>query len=84
LEQRDVKWLDKLPWLPLLVGALLLGLAPFAPEPHLLEKLRMLMEGDLRRPIDVFDLVMHGALPALLLVKLIRLTYAGRASRRGG
>jgi len=83
-EQRAVKWLDKLPWWPLLFGALLLGLAPFAPEPHLVEKLRMLVQGDLRRPIDVFDLVIHGVLPALLLLKLIRLAYAGRAPRQDG
>jgi len=37
---------------------LTLGLAPFQP-PHLWEKLRMLVAGDLVRPIDWFDLIMH-------------------------
>ncbi|WP_298436063.1 hypothetical protein [Geobacter sp.] len=41
--------------------ALVLGLAPypFAPEPHLAEKSRMLVSGTLTRPIDIFDLVWH-------------------------
>ncbi len=65
-------WLDRLPWIPLLIGALLLGLAPFRPEPHLLEKLTMLIDGTLVRPIDIFDLLMHAALPLLVLIKLLR------------
>ena len=69
-------WLDKIPVLPLLVGALLLGAAPFVPEPHLVEKLRMLVAGELVRPIDIFDLLMHGILPLLLLLKLGRMAAA--------
>lgn len=72
-------WLDKVPLLPLALGALLLGLAPFAPEPHLWEKLKMLADGTLSRPIDIFDLLLHGALPVLLLLKLLRLS-----TRSGG
>jgi hypothetical protein len=63
-------WLDNLPWSLLIVGSLLLGLAPFFPEPHLVEKLRMLYQWELSRPIDIFDLLMHGTLPLLLLVKM--------------
>lgn len=69
-------WLDKIPLLPLVVGALLLGAAPFVPEPHLVEKLRMLAAGELARPIDVFDLLFHGILPLLLLLKLWRMAAA--------
>ena len=54
----------------LVVVCLTLGLAPFTPEPHLLEKLRMLTEGQLVKPIDIFDLVLHGTPWVLLLVKL--------------
>lgn len=64
-------WLDRLPWAPLLIGAMLLGLAPFRPEPHLLEKLAMLVDGTLVRPIDIFDLCLHAALPLLVLIKLL-------------
>ncbi|MCI5138698.1 MAG: RND transporter [Candidatus Electrothrix sp. AR1] len=67
------KWLDALPLAPFLVVALILGLAPFVPEPHLLEKIRMLATGTLVRPIDIFDLFYHGLPFALLLFKLIRL-----------
>lgn len=62
-----MNWIDRLPWSTLAIAALLLGLAPFVPEPHLWEKLKMLAAGELRRPIDIFDLLMHGA-PALLLL----------------
>ncbi|SCZ58376.1 RND transporter [Thiohalomonas denitrificans] len=64
-----MKWLDRLPWVPLSIGALLLGLAPFVPEPHLWEKLKMLSDGTLERPIDIFDLVMHGTPVVLLALK---------------
>ncbi len=68
-----MRWLDKLPLGLLVVGALLLGLAPFQPEPHLWQKLKMLALGTLHRPIDIFDLVFHASLPVLLLLKLIRM-----------
>ncbi len=67
-----MNWLDKLPWSTLIMAALLLGLAPFTPEPHLLEKLKMLAAGELKRPIDIFDLLMHGAPLLLLLAKGVR------------
>jgi len=61
----------KLPSYSFLVPAsLLLGLAPFVPEPHLVEKVRWLLTGHPFRPIDVFDLFLHGTLPALLLVRV--------------
>jgi hypothetical protein len=69
--------LDALPLSLLLVASLTLGLAPFVPEPHIWEKLKMLAAGTLTRPIDIADLAMHG-LPWLLL--LLKLT-AGRAAR---
>jgi hypothetical protein len=65
-------WLDRVPLGLLAIGAVLLGLAPFLPEPHLWEKLKMLAAGTLKRPIDIFDLVMHASLPLLLGLKLLR------------
>ena len=59
-----------LPYRILIPVALLLGLAPFRPEPHLMEKVRMLVAGSLRRPIDVFDLFLHGLPVALVIVRL--------------
>ena len=45
---------------------LLLGFAPFFPQPHIVEKIRMLIAGTLKKPIDIFDLLWH-AWPFLLL-----------------
>ena len=48
-------------WAPLL-ASLTLGLAPFAPEPHVWGKLRWLLGGAVGMgPIDFADLAMHGA-----------------------
>ena len=46
------------------------ALAPFSPEPHLWEKLKMLADGTLVKPIDIFDLFMHGTPLVILLLKL--------------
>ena len=73
-------WLDRLPFALLLVAALFLGLAPFVPEPHVVEKLRMLASGDLRRPLDIFDLCFHLLPLALLLLKLGRTVNRKRTS----
>jgi hypothetical protein len=57
---------DSLPLSILILICLTLGLAPFNPEPHVWEKLKMLASGTLTRPIDIADMAMHG-LPWLLL-----------------
>lgn len=59
-------WLDRIPWVLVVVLCLTLGLAPFAP-PHVWEKLQMLFQGRLTRPIDWFDLLLHG-FPWLILI----------------
>lgn len=64
------EFLDKIPLQILVVICLTLGLAPFVPEPHLWEKLKMLAAGTLSRPIDIFDLIMHGTPWVLLILKL--------------
>jgi hypothetical protein len=66
-----MKWLDRIPLVVLLPVAVLLALAPFLPEPHLWEKLKMLADGTLSRPIDIFDLLLHGTPLALLVLKLL-------------
>lgn len=47
--------------------ALLLGFAPFYPQPHIVEKIGMLLAGALIKPIDIFDLFWH-AWPFMLLI----------------
>ncbi|MFZ8942172.1 MAG: RND transporter [Gemmobacter sp.] len=63
---------DGLPLWLFALAALSLGLAPFFPEPHIVEKLRMLFAGTLVRPIDVFDLFWHALPFGLLALKLAR------------
>lgn len=66
------KYIDRIPLLPLTVAAIFMALAPFSPEPHLLEKSRMLINGELSKPIDIFDLFWHSFLIVLLAIRLIR------------
>lgn len=67
-----MKFIDQLP-LPLLlvITVLMLG-APFVPEPHLVEKMRMLAQGTLTRPIDIFDVFWHLLPATLLVIKMVR------------
>ncbi len=65
------KVFQRMPLSLLIVLCLTLGLAPFTPEPHLLEKLKMLASGELSELIDVFDLLLHGAPWLLLIIKLV-------------
>ena len=59
-----------LPGGAVVLACLTLGLAPFTP-PHIVEKLGMLFTGKLVKPIDWFDLVLHGAPWMLLIVKAV-------------
>ncbi len=72
-----MSWLDQLSMPLVILACLLLGLAPFLPEPHIWEKLKMLASGDLLRPIDIFDLILHGAPFVVLILKLIRMRQVG-------
>ena len=55
-----------------LIATLTLGLAPFVPEPHFFGKVKWLMGGAHgMKPMDWFDLVMHGAPWVWLLVELL-------------
>lgn len=70
-------WIDRLPLPQLTLIALMLAVMPAIvppfPEPHLIEKLRMLMEGTLSKPLDIFDLLMHGTPITLLMIRLYRM-----------
>lgn len=65
-------FLDRIPLSTFVIAALTLGLAPFTPEPHVWEKLKMLASGTLTQPIDIFDLLLHGTPWLALAAKLIR------------
>ncbi len=64
--------LDKIPYTILIVIAVLMLLAPFRPMPHVVEKLIMLKNGTLTKPIDIFDLFYHLLPTIVLLLKVYR------------
>ena len=67
-----MNWLDRIPILLLAVVVIYMAIAPIQPEPHLVEKIRMLSQGTLSRPIDIFDLLMHATPLVLLVLRLWR------------
>ncbi|AWV88555.1 RND transporter [Bradymonas sediminis] len=74
-----IAWIRNLSWTYVILACLTLGLAPFIP-PHIFEKLGMLFDGQLARPIDIFDLFFHGA-PWLLLLWKAGDTLVARAKK---
>jgi len=68
-----LKYIDRIPLGPLVIITLVMAFAPFSPEPHLVEKSRMLAEGELSKAIDIFDLFWHTFLIVILAIRLIRL-----------
>lgn len=67
-----MRWLDRFPLGLLVVVAAWLAIAPVVPEPHLTEKWRMLLQGSLTRPLDIFDLLLHTLPLVLLAIRLWR------------
>ena len=61
--------LSKIPFAVAVLMCLTIGLAPFTPEPHIWEKLKMIADGQLSRPMDIFDLFLHGSPWVLLALK---------------
>jgi hypothetical protein len=73
-----LKWIDHFPLTLFILLALTLGLAPFVPEPHIWQKLQMLVSGTLTKPLDIFDLALHALPWVLLIIK----SWRGLARRR--
>ena len=58
-------------WKIVFLLCLTLGMAPFFPEPHFWGKLKWVFGGGIgMKPMDWFDLVLHG-LPFVLLIRLL-------------
>jgi hypothetical protein len=66
-----MNFIQSIPYSTMILASLLFGLAPYVPEPHLIEKIRFLMKGELTKPIDIFDLLMHASPLILLSIKFI-------------
>lgn len=67
-----LSFIDRIPMIYMVFIAIILGLAPFLPEPHLWQKLKMLVAGTLTKPIDIFDLLWHSWPIVIILIKLYR------------
>ena len=66
-----LKILDKIPYSVLIVVTIVMLIAPLNPMPHVVEKLIMLKDGTLRRPIDISDLFYHLVPLGLLILKVV-------------
>ena len=67
-----MKWIDKMSLFPLLAVTVLMASLPLQGSSHLFEKLEMLRLGVLSRPLDIFDLLMHGTPAVLLAIRVVR------------
>ena len=72
-----MQFIDRIPLVPLVFFTLFMLGAPFVPEPHLVEKARMLAAGSLTRPLDIFDVFWHLLPAALLAARLGRRRHGG-------
>jgi len=75
-----MRCIDQIPLLLLILVAAWMAVAPITPEPHLVEKVRMLFQGALTRPLDIFDLFIHAA-PLAVLALRVWLLVKARAGR---
>lgn len=64
----------------LVVLALIMAVLPFSEQPHLWQKLLLLKDGYLHKPMDYFDLLLHGG---PLLGVLVMLALRGMTWLRG-
>jgi hypothetical protein len=67
-----MRWIDRIPLPLLILVAAWMAVAPISPEPHLIEKTRMLFQGTLTQPIDIFDLMYHTAPLVILVLRVWR------------
>jgi len=73
--------IDRLPNVPTLAVGLWMALAPFVPEPHLVQKFLMFINNDPFKTIDIFDVFFHGGLAAIALLKLWRMMQIRNISK---
>jgi hypothetical protein len=76
-----IAWVDRTPVWLFVAFVATLGLAPWVPEPHIAEKIRWLFQGELSRPLDIFDLLLHAVPWILLGLKLGREVWHEYAPR---
>ncbi|MDQ6993341.1 MAG: hypothetical protein Q9M31_07675 [Mariprofundus sp.] len=74
VKEHLLRWLHCPSMTMLIVAAILLGMMPITPAPHLFEKLSMLLDGSLLKPVDMFDLFWHGWPLLWIALRLLRAT----------
>lgn len=67
-----LNFLDKIPYTVLIIFTVMMLLAPVKPMPHVVEKIIMLKNGMLHKPIDIFDLFFHLFPLILLILKIVK------------
>lgn len=67
------KFIDRIPLFLLIMITVFFAIVPLNATPHLVEKVNMLFDGVLTKPIDIFDLFMHGTPAVLLVIRVIRI-----------
>jgi len=67
-----LKFLNKLPYSTLILAAIFMLLTPIDPMPHVVEKILMIKNGTLHKPLDIFDLFFHFSPLILLITKVIK------------
>ena len=75
-----MRLIDSIPFWVFAVAGVMMAIAPVYPMPHLAQKVLMLLDGTLVRPVDIFDLCWHSLFPILLLVKSVRMGMQQKAS----
>ena len=75
-----VSVLKKIPYAVLIPLTIFMLLAPFKPMPHVMEKLIMLKQGALSKPLDIFDLFYH---LAPLVILILKVSVQQRAGGKG-
>lgn len=70
-----LKFLDNMSLFSLVFLAVILGITPYPmeAEPHSIQKITMLINGELSKPIDILDLIFHITPTILLGIKLYRM-----------
>ncbi len=77
-----LKLIDSITLPIFIVLCLTLGMAPFFFFFHLVDKIRLLLTGELTRLIDIFVLLLHG-IPWVLLLMKLALIFKTRQTVKG-
>lgn len=67
-----LKFLNKIPYSTLILATIFMLLTPISPMPHIVEKILMIKNGALYKPLDIFDLFFHISPLILLIIKALK------------